>query len=222
MIDLLIGDTHAGYHHPDALDFLATLKRQYKPDRVWHLGDEVDNHRLSAHKQRPGLPSVSDELREARAFVTDLGKLFPDLKICLGNHITRVERKAEEAGLTSEFLVPWAELIKAPRKWQWSKRWDVPGLTLVHGDGYRGEKIFERLVDRYRTNVAFGHLHTLAGPRWFRRGDWLNFAIGSGCLINPASEAFSYAEHDHNLPMLGASLVTDGVPFFVPLSTWKG
>ena len=39
---LIISDTHIPYHHPDLIPFLKDLKEIYKPDRVIHIGDEVD------------------------------------------------------------------------------------------------------------------------------------------------------------------------------------
>ena len=41
---LVISDQHAPYHHIDTLDFLAAIKKKYKPDTVVNIGDEMDWH----------------------------------------------------------------------------------------------------------------------------------------------------------------------------------
>ena len=50
---LIISDTHIPYHHPDLIPFLKDLKEIYKPDRVIHIGDEVDKHAMSFHDSDP-------------------------------------------------------------------------------------------------------------------------------------------------------------------------
>ena len=55
---LVISDTHCPYHHPDLISFLKTIKKKYKPDRVIHIGDEVDSHAISFHDSDPDLYSA--------------------------------------------------------------------------------------------------------------------------------------------------------------------
>ena len=52
---LVISDTHFPYQHPDCILFLAALRSEYKPDRVVHIGDEIDGHAISFHNSDPDL-----------------------------------------------------------------------------------------------------------------------------------------------------------------------
>ena len=69
---LCISDQHAPYHHPDTLDFLAALKKEYKPDCIVNMGDELDWHSISFHDHHPDLRSPKDELTEAKVFLSRL------------------------------------------------------------------------------------------------------------------------------------------------------
>ena len=69
---LCISDQHAPYHHPDTLYFLAALKKEYKPDCVVNMGDELDWHSISFHDHHPGLHSPKDELEIAKGFFKKL------------------------------------------------------------------------------------------------------------------------------------------------------
>jgi predicted phosphodiesterase len=60
---LVISDTHVPYHHKDLFPFLKEVKKQLNPDKVVHIGDELDKHALSFHDNDPDLPSAGDELR---------------------------------------------------------------------------------------------------------------------------------------------------------------
>ena len=66
---LVISDTHIPYHHKDLIPFLAAIKKFYKPDRVVHIGDELDKHALSFHDSDPDLPSAGDELKISLPYI---------------------------------------------------------------------------------------------------------------------------------------------------------
>ena len=91
---LCISDQHAPYHHPDTLDFLAALKKEYKPDCVVNMGDELDWHSISFHDHHPGLHSPKDELEIAKVFFKELHKMFPKMHVLDSNHGSLVFRKA--------------------------------------------------------------------------------------------------------------------------------
>ena len=65
---LCISDLHAPYHHPDTLDFLDAIRKEYKPDCIVNIGDELDWHSISFHDHHPGLYSPSHELDKAKTF----------------------------------------------------------------------------------------------------------------------------------------------------------
>ena len=74
---LVISDTHCPYHHPDLIPFLKALKKKYRPDRVIHIGDEVDSHAISFHDSDPDLYSAGDEHQASLPTIHEMEKLLP-------------------------------------------------------------------------------------------------------------------------------------------------
>jgi len=83
---LCISDQHAPYQHPDTLDFLSAIKKEYKPDCVVNMGDELDWHSISFHDHHPGLYSPKDELETAKIFFKKLHTMFPKMYVLDSNH----------------------------------------------------------------------------------------------------------------------------------------
>ena len=78
---LVISDCHFPYHHEATFNFLRKLKKQYKPDTVVHIGDEMDWHSINvSHVINPDLPSPADELLVGRSLCQQLEKIFPNMK----------------------------------------------------------------------------------------------------------------------------------------------
>jgi len=108
---LCISDQHAPYHHIDTLDFLAALKKIYKPDLVVNMGDELDWHSISFHDHHPGLYSPSHELKVAKEFFVKLEKLFPKMLLLDSNHGSLVFRKATRYGLPHEVFKSYNNML---------------------------------------------------------------------------------------------------------------
>ena len=96
---LVISDTHAPFHHPDTLKFLAAIKDKYGPDKVVHIGDEIDNHAMSYHDSDPDCFSAGDELVRAREIVWQMEELYPKVDVIESNHGSLWYRKAKTIGL---------------------------------------------------------------------------------------------------------------------------
>ena len=210
---------HAPYHHVDALDFLADLKRTNKPSEVVCLGDEADLYRFSSHDQEPDAYDIVKELRLARRFVKDLGKMFPALKVCTSNHVRRMTKKAAGAGLPKQVLKSWRDVIEAPPRWQWQREWILHGVHYFHADGYSGDRAIPDAITDHRANVVFGHLHTLGRVEYHQRRHWMNWGVSAGCLITAkeSSPAIRYGKYHRKKPVRGAVVIADGLPIFEPL-----
>ena len=83
---LIISDTHCPYHHVDAIKFLSAIKDKYEPDRVIHIGDEIDNHAMSFHDSDPDLHSAGDELELAIEALSEIEALYPKVDVIESNH----------------------------------------------------------------------------------------------------------------------------------------
>ena len=73
---LIISDTHIPYHVPELIPFLKLLKKKYNPDKIIHIGDELDKHAMSFHDSDPDLPSAGDELKMSLPMIKELEKYF--------------------------------------------------------------------------------------------------------------------------------------------------
>ena len=101
---LVISDQHAPYHHIDTLDFLAAIKKKYKPDTVVNIGDEMDWHSISFHDKHPGLYSPSHELEVAREFFKNLEKLFPNNTSWIVIMVVLYLEKLHDMGYHTKYL----------------------------------------------------------------------------------------------------------------------
>lgn len=209
---------HAPYHHIDALDFLSTRRRDLKPDEVVCLGDEADLYRFSSHEQDPDAPDVVRELKKARRFIADLGKLFPTLKLCHSNHVRRLYSAARRAGLPPSVLRPWRQLIEAPAGWSWRTLWKLDRVHYFHADGYSGTNAIANAVADHRTDVVFGHLHTLGRVEYHGSKMWSNWGASAGCLVTSSKNcpALRYGKYHRKPPVRGCVEVIDRVPVFQP------
>src|SRR5690606_4604668 len=115
---LIISDTHTPYHHPDAIKFLAAIKKQHKPDRVIHIGDEVDYHAMSFHDSDPDLYSASDELEKAIEAIHQIADLFPKVDVIESNHGSLAFRRAKAHGFPRQLIRPYKEVLGTPG-WNW-------------------------------------------------------------------------------------------------------
>jgi predicted phosphodiesterase len=76
---LVISDMHIPYHHPDSIEFLKEIKKEFKPDKIVCIGDLLDFHAISMHDHNPDLYSAGHELKEARKYIKELESVFPEM-----------------------------------------------------------------------------------------------------------------------------------------------
>lgn len=217
MTELFFSCLHAPYNDRRALDFLRDLQREYNPDAVYNLGDEADLYRMSRYTQDPSMPTLTQELRKVRKTTKELATIFPEQRVCHSNHVRRLGNRAKDAGLTEEVLRPWREIIGAPETWVWQERWKSKYATVVHGEGFNGEAAANRAMQAYGGNVVMGHLHSQAGVKYSKSFGPQKWILQVGCLIDIKHEAFAYDRHSVKQPILGAGVVVDGVPHFIPM-----
>jgi hypothetical protein len=215
---LCVPDLHCPWHHAGALDFLADLKRQYKPRHVVFMGDEIDGHRWSRHAQSPEMPGPGEELRLAALALKPFYRLFPEVMVCWSNHTLRPFKKAAEGGLPRPMLREIRDILGAPAGWRWRHFWDIGGVHFRHGDGFSGKNAALTAAERIRKNVVIGHVHSHAGVQYASGPFDRLWGMNVGCLVDADAEAFAYARYMASRPTLGAGVLLGGqVPLFVPL-----
>ena len=68
---LVIGDCHCPVMLPGYIEFLRSIYRQWKCNRVIHIGDVTDFHCVCYHEKNPEAPPPTVELAKAKLWVLD-------------------------------------------------------------------------------------------------------------------------------------------------------
>lgn len=201
-----------------ALDFLSELRREYRPEKIVHLGDELDQHALSDWDKDPEGMSAGDEYEASIKQMKGLYKLFPKVMVCESNHGRRPFRKAFKAGIPRAYMRAYAEFMCAPRGWSWHEEIILDKVLYIHGDGFTGKDGALRAALGHRCSTVIGHVHSFAGVQYVQGSKDKIFGANMGCLLDPEGYAFAYGKHLVSKPVLGAGIVIDGKEaFFHPL-----
>jgi predicted XRE-type DNA-binding protein len=210
---LFISDIHIPYHHKNLIPFLKMLKERYNPTRVICLGDETDKHALSFHDSDPDLMSAGDELRAALPVIQELHELFPEMDLIDSNHGSMVWRKAKHHGIPRHYIKSYNEVLNVGKGWVWHNDLvlDLPDGQQVyvhHGKTKDALKVSQSMG----MSFCCGHFHEDFSIKYWANPNGLFFAMNSGCLIDDESYAFAYNNVNLNRPIIGTSLIIDGVP----------
>ncbi len=214
---LIISDTQAPAHHPDTIEFLKHEAKLFKPDRIVHIGDELDLHNLSKYAHDPDLPGPKDELEQGLAFMDELYDMFPEAEVCISNHGARPYLRAKEAGLPSNFIRSYKEFMRAPKGWTWHHQITIDNIAFIHGEGLSGDGARLKACTLMQKSCVFGHIHSHAGVSYFSNKEHLLFGFNVGCLIDLHSPYFEYNRHQLHRPIIGIGLIEDGLPQFKPM-----
>ncbi len=214
---LIISDTQCPANHPNMVEFLQHEAKLFKPDRIVHIGDEMDFHNLSKYTHDPDLPGPKDELEQGLDVMRQLYDLFPEADVCISNHGIRPYLRAKEAGIPSNFIRSYKEFMCAPKGWNWHHQIIIDNIAFIHGEGLSGDGARLKACTLQQRSVVFGHLHSNAGVSYFSNKEALLFGFNVGCLIDLHSPYFEYNRHQMFRPIIGIGLIDDGIPVFKPM-----
>ena len=205
---LIISDLHFPYAHPDWFIFLEAIKRNYKPDIVISLGDEVDCHAISFHQSDSALPSADAELEEAIKEIHQLRNLFEKLYITESNHGSMAYRKVKFNGIPLRHLKDLHELYETP-KWSWHHEIMLETLqgfvTIVHGKtSGRGKLAIEQ-----GNSAIQGHFHSTYELSWVQSSMNTRFNMICGCLIDSNAISFHYGKNFTKKPIHGVGWINE-------------
>ena len=205
---LIISDTHIPYHVPELMEFLKLLKKKYKPDRVIHIGDEVDKHAMSFHDSDPDLPSAGDELKLSIPVIKQLEKMFPKMDLLDSNHGSLVFRRAYKHGIPKAYIKKYNDFLQVGKGWKWHDDLviDTPlgKVYFCHG---KSPDIL-KLAQSMGMSCVSGHYHSLMGVRWFGNSLGLYYGLQVGCMIDSKSLAFRYNKVQKARPIIGLAFCT--------------
>lgn len=217
----ILGDTHCPAMKTGYVAFLQSVQKQYKPDRIVHIGDLVDWSALTYHERHSDLPGPRDEMRAARRQVARITEAFPKVDILLGNHDCLTDRQMVTAGLPPELLRSFADIWRLPRGWTVHERFSsitIEGVAYMHGEtGPCGQGAALRQAKELFRNVVIGHAHSQAGATWFANSEFRVFGLSVGCGIDKDKLSMRYGRKFTRKPILGCGIVIDGYQaIFVP------
>jgi hypothetical protein len=204
----------------DALAFLAAIKKEYNPDKVISIGDEIDSHAMSFHDSSPELYSAGDELNKAREVIWEVEKLYPKVTVIESNHGSLAYRKAKVAGIPKEMLRSYEEILFPRRKTQWKWKFDhterLPNGQPCYFHHGRSANTRTYTVNMGMSAVQ-GHYHEKFEIVYWGNSERLNFGMTVGCLVNDESIAFEYNNSNLKRPVIGCGLIIDSQPKLLPL-----
>jgi hypothetical protein len=214
---LVISDLHIPYHRPDSFEFLKEIKKEYKPDTIINIGDEIDCHALSFHDHNPDLASAGHELVRAKDFIKELESIFPEMTLLDSNHSSLVYRRAIKSGIPRGYLKEYNEFLNV-KKWNW-----VDNLTLTLPNKQRC--FFTHGISADVTKVSQinsqscvqGHFHSKFKIEYWANSDALFFAMQVGCLIQQTSMAFTYSKNFKTKFIMGCGMIVDSNPRLMPM-----
>lgn len=224
---LIISDQHFPYNHPDIISFLKRIKKEFKPDRVVNIGDEIDGHAISFHESDPDLLSASDELDSAIKKLQPLYKLFPKMDLLESNHGSLVYRKGKFAGLPRHVFKSYRDILGAPKGWNWHFDLtltlpDNKSVYFCHGKTGTSGKLSKNMA----MHTVQGHFHSKFQINYWSNMDGLYWDAHVGCLIDDQSLAFSYNKVTVERPIIGCLVILNGQPKLIPMllkkNRWVG
>jgi predicted phosphodiesterase len=216
---LVIGDTHLPFEVPGYLEFCREQQEKYNCGSVVHIGDLVDNHAVSYHEHDVEGKSAGDEYKLALAKCHDWYKVFPEVKICIGNHDALPFRKVFTAGLPSAWLKSYQQILESPDAWNWDFTHHINGVIYQHGTGLSGELAAINAARENRQSTVIGHLHTVCNTRYLASYKDLIFGMSVGCGIDFEAYAFAYGKQQTRKPVISCGVVLDGaLPINIPMS----
>ena len=213
---LIISDTHIPYHAKELMPFLKLLKKKYKPDRVIHIGDEVDKHAMSFHDSDRDLPSAGDELKLSIPVIKHLEKMFPKMDLLDSNHGSLVFRRAYKHGIPKAYIKKYNDFLQVGKGWKWHDDLiiDTPLGKVYFCHGKTPDIL--KLATSMGMSCVSGHYHSLMGVRWFGNSLGLYFGLQVGCMIDSKSLAFRYNKVQKARPIIGCSIIYNGLPIIEP------
>lgn len=214
---LIISDTHIPYHHKDLIPFLKDLKEIIKPDRVIHIGDELDKHAMSFHDSDPDLPSAGDELKISLPIIKQLENIFPVVDLLDSNHGSLVYRRSLKYGIPKAYLKHYNDFLNVGKGWVWHDDLTIKTSTgpvyFCHG------KVADvlKLAQSMGMSCVQGHYHSSFNIKYYGNSLGLYFGLQVGCLIDKDSLAFRYNKTQRARPLIGCGAIIDGLPKLIPM-----
>jgi len=224
---LIVSDNQEPYGLEESERFCFRLKKHYKiPDEnCYHTGDEADQFHGGAYPKGADYPHTpNQEIEAAIGRLRKWYELFPEMKLCNSNHGDRWKRRFFDAGIPSQMMRLYTDIIKSPKGWIWQQHWTVKAkhpFRVEHGDRFGSRTPHIMAAMHNGMSTAIGHFHSIAGVEVMNldinRRVW---GAAAGSLIDTQAYAFKYGDKARLKPVLGCLVVVNNgsLPMWIPFS----
>lgn len=216
---LVIGDTHCPCMLKDYPKFLKKQYDKYKCKTVVHIGDLVDNHRVSVnHIAEAGWYDYNTEVKLARKQIQQLVKIFPSAYLCVGNHDDRLNALASSVGIPKDYLKSLDEQFGLPKTWKVGYEFILGNVRFRHGTGRSGNTPHLTEAVQARTSSVIGHCHSVGGCEFIVGPSDRLFGLSTGCGVDRSALVFKYGSEIQKKPVIGCGIVlSEFEALFVPM-----
>jgi UDP-2,3-diacylglucosamine pyrophosphatase LpxH len=216
---LFIGDVHLPFEHPRALEFCKGLVKDFDipHENIYSVGDLLDQYHFSRWPKSPDAKhTVSQEIELAREKIKKWARAFPEMKIVESNHDSRIIKKAIGADLPSQVIRSLEEIFELPDTWEIKDQFVImgPDILVCHGEEFPDAL---QAAIHYGLNVVQGHHHAKFGVQYRRSRMQMLWGAATGWLGDVGQYAFEYGDKSKFKPILGSTVVVNGIPYAVPL-----
>lgn len=214
---LVVGDLHAPFVRDGYLEHCLETYIEYKCSQVVFIGDIIDNHYSSFHEPDPDGFGAGEELERAKHHIKKWYDIWPDAKVCIGNHDAIIARKAFSSGLSNKWIRDLDEVLETPG-WDFAQSHVVHDVMYVHGTGSSGKGATKRIRE-WQCSVVQGHIHTEAYVDWYCNKDKKLFAMQVGCGVDDRSYAMAYAKNFTKKYIISCGVVLNKgkLPIVIPM-----
>jgi len=172
------------------INFCKAIYEKHGCNQVIFIGDLVDNHFSSFHDTDPDGHGAAEELKLAKQSIAEWYRIFPDAKVCIGNHDLIPIRKSFNAGLSKMWIKSISEVLETPN-WQYAEEFIFDDILYTHGTGRKA--VNRMLADT--TSVVQGHYHSESYITYAVGRNKKMFAMQVGCGVDDKSYAMAYGKH---------------------------
>lgn len=211
---LCIPDLHHPASHPDALRHCKQVYAEYDCNLVVVMGDWFDLHSFGRWDVDPDAPGPANELEEAIQAAQPWYHAFPNALCCVGNHDTRIAKKAFRAGMPTSLVHSISTIYQCPPGWRWNYRHTVDGVVYMHGNRaskWAVQRVMQHALELGRSCVI-GHHHFGAGVQYLHQRDEERpiFGMATGAAIDDGHRYFEYASSGNRQAVAGCGVVLKG------------
>ena len=211
----IIGDCHMPFTMKGYLQFCYDTFKLNNVNQVVMVGDLVDNHAISRFQTEVDAMGGVSEYTLAVEMIAEMAKMFPNLKLTLGNHDNIPKRQGATVGLHSGFVRSFSEAWKLPDTWEVNDEFLIDNVIYYHGLCSGGINGTLNTAIHKRHSIAIGHKHSCSGIRYDDNGYDVIFAMDVGCGIDRRAYAFAYGKEMTSKPTLSCGIVIDGIEAYV-------